>query len=136
MKLENEILLKCQLQYYHEQVFSAADRAKRLSDTKLIVKLTSSSVGGRIFRDLRSEINIPSEEKISADGQKWKIALKQANFTDIDICKLEQTGIPKEEPETNVDKQVHACSEHRKKPFQIHCMLNRLVFLIHSLMQY
>ena len=59
MELENETLL----QYYHEQVISVVDRAKKLSDAELIVKLPSSSVGERIFRDLRSEIYILSEEK-------------------------------------------------------------------------
>ena len=57
------------LQYYHEQVTSVVDRAKELSDTELIIKLVSSSVGERIFRDLKSESNIPSEEKTSADGE-------------------------------------------------------------------
>ena len=59
MKLGNEILL----QYYHEQVISAVGRAKKLSDAELIIKLASSSVGEPIFRDLRSEICIPSEKK-------------------------------------------------------------------------
>ena len=62
MKLRNETLLR----YYHEQVISVVDSAKKLSDAELIVKLASSSVGERIFRDLRSEIYIPSEEKTSA----------------------------------------------------------------------
>ena len=48
---------------YHEQVISVVDRAKTLPDAELIVKLASSSVGERIFRDLRSETYIPSEEK-------------------------------------------------------------------------
>ena len=53
------------------------DRAKKLSDAELIVKLASSSVGERIFRDLRSEIYIPSEEKTSADRENGRlIALK------------------------------------------------------------
>ena len=59
MKLGNETLS----QKYHEQVISVVDRAKTLSDAELIVKLASSSVGERIFRDLRSETYIPSEEK-------------------------------------------------------------------------
>ena len=73
MKLENETLS----QYYHEQVISVVDRAKKSSYAELIVKLASSSVGERIFRDLRSEIYIPSEEKTSADKEKGRlIALK------------------------------------------------------------
>ena len=73
MKLGNKILL----QYYHEKVISVVDRAKTLSDTELIIKFGSSSVVERIFRDLRSKIYIPSEEKISADGENGKlIALK------------------------------------------------------------
>ena len=37
---------------------------------------------------LRSEIYIPSEEKTSADGETGRfIALKEVNFTDIDISK-------------------------------------------------
>ena len=69
MELGNETLL----QYYHEQVISVVDRAKKLSDAELIVKLASSSVGERIFRDLRSEIYISSEENV--------------DFIDIDISK-------------------------------------------------
>ena len=69
MKLENETLS----QHYHEQVISVVDRAKKLSDAELIVKLASSSVGERIFRDLRSEIYIPSEEKTSADKEKGRL---------------------------------------------------------------
>ena len=38
-----------------------------MSDAELIIKLGSSSVGERIFRDLRSEIYIPSEEKTFPD---------------------------------------------------------------------
>ena len=73
IKLENETLS----QYHHEQVISMVDRAKRLSDAELIVKLASSSVGERIFRDLRSEIYIPSEEKTSPDREKGRLlALK------------------------------------------------------------
>ena len=73
MKLENETLS----QYYHEQVISVVDRAKKSSYAELIVKLASSSVGERIFRDLRSEIYIPSEEKTSANKEKGRlIALK------------------------------------------------------------
>ena len=41
-----------------------------MSDTELIIKLAiSSSVGERIFKDLRSKVYIPSEEKASADGE-------------------------------------------------------------------
>ena len=69
MKLENETLSK----YYHEQVISVVDRAKKSSYAELIVKLASSSVGERIFRDLRSEIYIPSEEKTSADKEKGRL---------------------------------------------------------------
>ena len=68
MKLENETLS----QHYHEQVISVVDRAKKLSDAELIVKLASSSVGERIFRDSRSEIYIPSEEKTSDDKEKGR----------------------------------------------------------------
>ena len=65
------------LQYYHEQVISVIDRAKKLSDAELIIKLASGSAGERIFRDLRFEIYIPSEEKVSADRENGKlIALK------------------------------------------------------------
>ena len=69
MKLENETLS----QYYHEQVISVVDRAKKSSYAELIVKLASSSVGERIFRDLRSEIYIPSEEKTFADKEKGRL---------------------------------------------------------------
>ena len=73
MELVNETLL----QHYHEQVISVVDRAKKLSDAELIVKLASSSVGDRIFRDLRSEIYILSEEKTSVDRENGRlIALK------------------------------------------------------------
>ena len=68
MELENETLL----QHYHEQVISVVDRAKKLSDAELIVKLASSSVGERIFRDSRSEIYIPSEVKTSDDKEKGR----------------------------------------------------------------
>ena len=80
--LGNESLL----QYYHEQVTSVVDinRAKKLSNAELIIKLASSSVGEPIFRDLRSEICIPSEEKTSLWG-KWNIGCFKVNFTDIDI---------------------------------------------------
>ena len=66
MKLGNKILL----QYYHEQVIRVVDRAKKLSDVDLIIKLASSSVGERIVRDLKFEIYIPSEEKTYADREK------------------------------------------------------------------
>ena len=59
MKLGNEILL----QYYHDKVISVVDRAKKLSDAKLIIKFASSSVKEGIFRDLRCEIYISSKEK-------------------------------------------------------------------------
>ena len=73
MKLGNEILL----QYYHEQVISVVDRVKKLLDTELIIELANSNVGERIFKDLRSEIYIPSEEKTSADGANGRlIAIK------------------------------------------------------------
>ena len=73
MKLGNEILL----QQYHDQVISVIDRAKKMSDTELIIKLASSSVGERIFKDLRSKVQIPSEEKTSADREYGRpIALK------------------------------------------------------------
>ena len=60
-------------QYYHGQVFSVVGRAKKLLDSELIIKLASSSVGDRIFRDLRSVINIPFEEKTSADGENGRL---------------------------------------------------------------
>ena len=60
-------------QYYHEQVFSEVDKAKKLSDTELNIKWRSGSVGERIFRDLRSEINIPSEEKATADRKNGRL---------------------------------------------------------------
>ena len=73
MNLENEILLRC----YHEQIISVVDRAKKLSDAKLIIKLASSRVGERISRYLRSEIYILSEDKTSADGENGRLtALK------------------------------------------------------------
>ena len=50
VKLENEILL----QYHCEKLISVVDKAKKLSDAELIIKLASSSVGERIFRDIRS----------------------------------------------------------------------------------
>ena len=62
MKLGNEILL----QYYHEQVISVVDMA-------MIIKLARSSVGARIFRDLRTEIYIPSEKKTFADGENARL---------------------------------------------------------------
>ena len=84
MKFRNEILL----QYYHEQVISVEDTAKKLSDAGLIIKFASSSGGERVFRDFRSEIYILSEEKTSADEKNGRIfALKLVNFTDIDISK-------------------------------------------------
>ena len=52
MKLGNEILL----QYNLGQVISVADRAKKLFYATLMIKLASSSVGERTFRDLISEI--------------------------------------------------------------------------------
>ena len=49
---------------------------KNLSDAELIIKF-ASSVGKRIFRDLRSKIYVPTEEKTSADGENGRlIALK------------------------------------------------------------
>ena len=49
------------------------DRAKKLSDAELIVKLASSSVGERIFRVLRSKIYIPYEEKTPADRENGRL---------------------------------------------------------------
>ena len=69
MKLGNEILL----QYYHEQVISVADKAKKSSDAKPIIKLVSSSVGEHVFRDLIAEIYIPSEEKTSVDENNGRL---------------------------------------------------------------
>ena len=68
LKRGSEILL----QYYHKRVISVADRARKLSDTELIIKLASSSIRERIFRELRSETYIPSKEKTSANGQKGR----------------------------------------------------------------
>ena len=48
IKPENGALL----QYYHEQVISLVDLAKKFPDAELFIKLVSSSVGERIFRDL------------------------------------------------------------------------------------
>ena len=69
VKLGNEILL----QYYHEQVISVADKAKKSSDAKPIIKLVSSSVGEHVFRDLIAEIYIPSEEKTSVDENNGRL---------------------------------------------------------------
>ena len=69
MKLGNEILL----QYYHERVINVVDRTKKLSDDELIIKLASGSIGEHIFRDLRSEIYIPSKEKTFADGENGRL---------------------------------------------------------------
>ena len=55
---------------FDEELISVVDSAKKLSDAELIVKLASSSVGERIFRDLKSEIYISSEEKTSAGNRK------------------------------------------------------------------
>ena len=52
MKRGDDILT----QYYPEHVINSVDRAKKLSDAELIVKLASSSLREGIFRDLRSEI--------------------------------------------------------------------------------
>ena len=52
MKRGDEILT----QYYHEHVINSVDRAKKLSDAEIIVKLASSSVREGIFRDFRTEI--------------------------------------------------------------------------------
>ena len=50
--------------------------------------MASSSEGKRKFRDLTSEIYIPSEQKTSADGENGRlIALKEVDSTDIDISK-------------------------------------------------
>ena len=48
---------------------SVARRSKKLSDAGLIIKLASSSVEELIFRDWRTEIYIPFEEKTSASGK-------------------------------------------------------------------
>ena len=48
IKFENEILL----QYYHEQVISVVDRVKMLSDVKLIIKLSNSSVGDNVYLEI------------------------------------------------------------------------------------
>ena len=53
----------------NKQLISVVDRAKKLSDVELIIKLTSSNIGERIFRDLTSETYISSEEKTSDDGE-------------------------------------------------------------------
>ena len=52
MKRGDDILA----QYYHEHVINSVDKAKKLSDAELIVKLASSSVREGIFKDLRSEV--------------------------------------------------------------------------------
>ena len=54
------------------KVISVADRAKKLSDAELIIKLASSSTKERIFKDIRSVIYIPSEEKTSADVENGR----------------------------------------------------------------
>ena len=48
IKFENEILL----QYYHEQVISVVDRVKMLSDVKLIIKWSNSSVGDNVYLEI------------------------------------------------------------------------------------
>ena len=48
------------------------DRAKKLLDDKLIIKLASNSVWERIFKELRSEIYIPSNKKTSVDGENGR----------------------------------------------------------------
>ena len=53
----------------NKQLIRVVDRAKKLSDVELIIKLTSSNIGERIFRDLTSETYISSEEKTSDDGE-------------------------------------------------------------------
>ena len=65
------------MQYYREQDISVKDRVKELSDADLIIKLGISSVGECIFRNLRSEIYIPSEEKTSAvsDGENRRFVI-------------------------------------------------------------
>ena len=61
----------------NKQLISVVGRAKKLSDVELIIKLTSSNIGERIFRDLRSETYVSSEEKTSGDGENGRlIALK------------------------------------------------------------
>ena len=54
-------------------MFSVVDKTKKLFDAELITKLASSSVGEYIFRELRSEIYIPSEEKTSSDGENGRL---------------------------------------------------------------
>ena len=61
----------------NKQLICVVDRAKKLSDVELIIKLTSSNIGECIFRDLRSETYVSSEEKTSVDGENGRlIALK------------------------------------------------------------
>ena len=62
---------------YETWKWNLLDWAKKSSDAELIIKFASSSVGEGIFRDLRSEIYNPSEEKLSADRENGRlIALK------------------------------------------------------------
>ena len=60
---------------------------KKLSDSKLIIKLASSSVGKCIFKDLRSEINISSEEKASADGEHGRFLHSKCNLLILIVVK-------------------------------------------------
>ena len=54
---------------YHEQVISVVDRAEKLSEAELIIKFKADC----IFRDLRYETYISSEEKTSSDGENRKL---------------------------------------------------------------
>ena len=72
MKHGNKILLQ-----YNEQVVAVVDRGKKLCNAEININLAASNVGERIFRDLRSEINSPSEEETFADKKNGRlIALK------------------------------------------------------------
>ena len=62
---------------YETWKWNLLDWVKKSSDAELIIKFASNSVGEGIFRDLRSEIYNPSEEKLSADRENGRlIALK------------------------------------------------------------
>ena len=60
---------------YETWKWNLVDRAKKLPDAKLIIKFASSNVGERIFRDLKSEIYISSEEEISADRENGRLGI-------------------------------------------------------------
>lgn len=59
LKLRNQVLL----QYYHEHIISLENRARKLSDVELTIKLLASSVEECFFKDLWSEIYVPFEKK-------------------------------------------------------------------------